>query len=145
MMETVNSLRQKTKAEFIQILHWEDDGGAVYDIDTPLPQVAETNTSRSMNVATDDLFYAGLKKQSLKRRQKINPFVSYMASNTGRIIRIVAGLALVVWGRFGLSGMTALVVALTGIVPLFAGIFDFCVFAPLFGAPLSGAKIRAGK
>jgi hypothetical protein len=30
-------------------------------------------------------------------------------------------------------------------VPLAAGLFDFCVFAPLFGAPLSGPKIRAGK
>jgi hypothetical protein len=30
-------------------------------------------------------------------------------------------------------------------VPLLAGLFDFCVFAPLFGAPLSGPKIRAGK
>jgi hypothetical protein len=26
-----------------------------------------------------------------------------------------------------------------------AGLFDFCVFAPLFGAPMSGPKIRAGK
>jgi hypothetical protein len=74
----------------------------------------------------------------------MNPFVSFMASSTGRIVRIVAGLALLLWGRFGLSGMTALVVALIGVVPLFAGTFDFCVFAPLFGAPLSGSKIRAG-
>jgi len=29
--------------------------------------------------------------------------------------------------------------------PLLAGLFDFCVFAPLFGAPPSGPKIRAGK
>jgi hypothetical protein len=74
----------------------------------------------------------------------MNPFVSFMVSRTGRLVRIVAGLALLLWGRFGLSGMTALVVALIGVVPLIAGIFDFCVFAPLFGAPLSGFKIRAG-
>jgi len=36
-------------------------------------------------------------------------------------------------------------VTIIGLVPLAAGIFDFCVFAPLFGAPLSGARIRAGK
>jgi len=75
----------------------------------------------------------------------MNPFVTFMASNTGRIVRIVAGIALVVWGWFGLAGTTGTIVAIVGLVPLLAGIFDFCVFAPLFGAPLSGPKIRAGK
>lgn len=68
-----------------------------------------------------------------------------MASKTGRIVRIVAGLVLVIWGWFGLSGTTGTIVVLIGLVPLVAGLFDFCVFAPLFGAPLSGSKIRAGK
>jgi hypothetical protein len=27
-------------------------------------------------------------------------------------------------------------------VPLLAGVFDFCIFAPLFGAPFSGKAIR---
>jgi len=49
------------------------------------------------------------------------------------------------WGLFGLSGTTGYVVAIIGVVPLVAGLFDFCLFAPLFGAPLSGLKIRAGK
>ncbi len=75
----------------------------------------------------------------------MNPFVAFMASGAGRILRIVAGLALVVWGWFGLGGTTGIVVAVIGLVPLFAGAFDFCVFAPLFGAPLSGPSIRAGK
>lgn len=73
----------------------------------------------------------------------MNPFVFFLASNTGRIVRIMGGLALVVWGRFGLSGTTALVVMLIAAVPLLAGTFDICVFAPFFGAPLSGPKIRA--
>jgi len=68
-----------------------------------------------------------------------------MASNTGRIVRVVAGIALVVWGWFGLAGTTGMIVAVVGLVPLVAGLFDFCVFAPLFGVPLSGPKIRAGK
>ena len=75
----------------------------------------------------------------------MNPFITFMASNTGRIVRIVAGIALVAWGWFGLAGTTGTIVAIVGLVPLLAGIFDFCVFAPLFGAPLSGPKIRAGK
>lgn len=75
----------------------------------------------------------------------MNPFVSFMASPAGRITRIVAGIVLVAWGLLGLSGMTGIIVAVIGLVPLVAGLFDFCVFAPLFGAPLSGPKIRAGK
>jgi hypothetical protein len=76
----------------------------------------------------------------------MNPFVSFLASRNGRIVRIVVGLALVVWGFFGIDNVaTSIIVLIVGLVPLAAGIFDFCVFAPLFGAPLSGAKIRAGK
>lgn len=75
----------------------------------------------------------------------MNPFVTFMASNTGRITRIVAGIVLVVWGWFGLAGTAGMIVAIVGLVPLIAGLFDFCVFAPLFGAPLSGPRIRAGK
>jgi hypothetical protein len=75
----------------------------------------------------------------------MNPFVSFMASPAGRIIRVVAGIALIVWGLMGLTGITGIIVAVVGAVPLVAGVFDFCVFAPLFGAPLSGPSIRAGK
>lgn len=75
----------------------------------------------------------------------MNPFVSFMASTAGRITRIVAGIALIAWGLMSLGGTTGLIVAVVGAVPLLAGLFDFCVFAPLFGNPLNGQKIRAGK
>ena len=52
---------------------------------------------------------------------------------------------MIAWGLIGLSGTTGYTVAIIGVVPLVAGLFDFCLFAPLFGAPLSGLKIRAGK
>ena len=75
----------------------------------------------------------------------MNPFVKFLASSAGRVIRALAGLALVAWGLLGLGGTTGVIVAVIGLVPLAAGLFDFCVFAPLFGNPLSGQKIRAGK
>jgi hypothetical protein len=75
----------------------------------------------------------------------MNPFVKFMASSAGRITRIIAGLALVLGGQFGLGGVGGIILAVVGLVPLIAGLFDFCVFAPLFGAPLSGPKIRAVK
>ena len=75
----------------------------------------------------------------------MNPFVKFMASSTGRIARIVAGIALIVLGLAAIGGTAGILVAVIGAVPLLAGIFDFCIFAPLFGAPLSGPKIRAGQ
>ena len=75
----------------------------------------------------------------------MNPFILFMASTTGRIVRVVAGAALIAWGLLGLGGTTGIIVAVIGAVPLLAGLFDFCVFAPLFGAPLSGPKIRGAK
>jgi len=75
----------------------------------------------------------------------MNPFVTFMSSTTGRIVRVVAGAALIAWGLLGLGGTAGIVVAVVGAVPLVAGLFDFCVFAPLFGAPMSGPKVRAAR
>lgn len=75
----------------------------------------------------------------------MNGFVNFMASSTGRIVRIVAGIALIVWGLAGMGDATGIIVAIIGAVPLAAGLFDFCIFAPLFGRPFSGPKIRAGQ
>ncbi len=68
-------------------------------------------------------------------------FVGFMASTAGRVARIVAGVVLIVLGLVG----NAPVVAVIGIVPILAGVLDFCLLAPLFGQPFSGPKIRGGK
>ncbi len=75
----------------------------------------------------------------------MNPFVKFMATTTGRLVRILAGAALIALGLLGIHGTGGIVVAVIGLLPLVAGLFDFCVFAPLFGAPLSGPKIRGAK
>ncbi len=72
----------------------------------------------------------------------MNPFFIFIASMSGRITRVVAGLALVAWGLWGLSGTTGIVVIVIGLIPLFAGLFDVCVFAPLFGKPFGGPDLR---
>jgi len=69
-------------------------------------------------------------------------FINFLASSTGRGVRIVAGVALVAVGLLVIGGTVGIVVAVIGLVPLLAGVFDFCVFAPLFGAPFSGNAIR---
>ena len=75
----------------------------------------------------------------------MNPFVAFMASTAGRIIRAVAGAVLVYLGLISLGGLTGIIVAMIGLAVFSAGTFDFCMFAPLFGNPLSGKKIRVGK
>ena len=75
----------------------------------------------------------------------MNPFVAFMASSTGRLLRIIAGVALIAVGLLVLEGTAGIIVAVVGVVPLLAGVFDFCLFAPLFGNPLSGPRIRAAK
>ncbi|MGC8781828.1 MAG: YgaP family membrane protein [Anaerolineae bacterium] len=75
----------------------------------------------------------------------MHPFVKFMASTTGRAVRIVAGILLILIGLLLIKGTAGIIVAIIGLLPLAAGVFDFCVFAPLFGAPMSGPKIRGGK
>ncbi len=75
----------------------------------------------------------------------MNPFVSFMASTAGRILRAVVGAVLLYVGLQMMAGVGGIVVAVLGVVMIAAGVFDFCLFAPLFGNPLSGKKIRAGK
>lgn len=70
-------------------------------------------------------------------------FIGFMASGAGRFARIVAGLALIGIGALALHGPGGVALAVVGAVPLAAGVFDLCLFAPLFRLPVLGTAIRA--
>lgn len=72
-------------------------------------------------------------------------FAQFMSSPSGRILRIVAGLLVILLGAVasGTAGWRVVFIVL-GAVPLIAGAFDFCVFAPLFGGPFLGKDARKG-
>jgi len=72
-------------------------------------------------------------------------FSKFMASGTGRPLRIIAGAALIYLGFFVMKNTAGYIVGVIGIVPFLAGIFDFCVIAPLFGMPFMGKAIREYK
>jgi hypothetical protein len=78
-----------------------------------------------------------------KRRSEMNPFVRFMQTPTGRVTRVVGGGALIGAGLIGVAGVGGNIMTTLGVIPLAAGLFDFCVLAPLFRIPFSGAKIRA--
>jgi len=67
-------------------------------------------------------------------------FVSFMASPAGRILRIIAGGAIINWSHLALSGDTRLVVAALGAVPILTGVFNVCLVGPLLGQPLKGRR-----
>ena len=63
--------------------------------------------------------------------------VTFMNSTAGRATRIAAGAVLIVAGLFA-GGATGWALALVGLVPLTAGLFNFCLLGPLFHAPVHG-------
>ena len=69
-------------------------------------------------------------------------FFRFIASPTGRAVRIVVGLILIAAGLWWIQGIGGSILAIIGLVPLLAGAFDRCVFAPLFGLPFVGSSLR---
>jgi hypothetical protein len=67
-------------------------------------------------------------------------FAQFMASSLGRGVRIAAGLVFLAWGLFLGGGILPI---LLGVVFVAVGALDVCLLAPLFGAPLKGADVRA--
>jgi len=69
-------------------------------------------------------------------------FAKFMATGLGRSLRMVLGLALIVCGLFVAHGWLEQLLAVVGVVAFAAGLFNFCVIAPLIGAPFRGADLQ---
>lgn len=73
----------------------------------------------------------------------MNGLFAFLASSAGRAVRAIAGLVLIAIGIWvAESTLWTWVWIIVGLVPLAAGLFDFCVFAPLFGLPFGGDQLR---
>jgi hypothetical protein len=77
-----------------------------------------------------------------EQEEEMNQLFEFLASNMGRVVRAIAGLILIAIGIWLLTGVWRWVLIVVGLVPLAAGVFDFCVFAPLFGLPFIGSQLR---
>ncbi len=73
----------------------------------------------------------------------MHSLIKLLVTPAGRVVRIVAGVVLIAAGLLWVGGTVGIVVAIVGAVPLLAGIFDVCVFAPIFGLYFNGPKTRA--
>lgn len=68
-------------------------------------------------------------------------FLRLMNSPLGRFARMFLG-TLMVWYGAKLGGALGNIMAILGLVPFLAGIFNLCLLAPLFGYPMSGKKMK---
>jgi len=68
--------------------------------------------------------------------------IDVIGSQPGRVLRLVAGGALIAWG-LRRSDRRGRAVAAVGVVPLTAGAADVCLLGPLVGGPLRSKVFRA--
>jgi len=68
-------------------------------------------------------------------------FARFINSPAGRILRMVAGVALIGWGYTQRGTTTGIVLMVVGLAPLAAGAFDLCYISALLGGPISGARV----
>jgi len=71
-------------------------------------------------------------------------FAKFINTPMGRVVRIVAGLALIAWGYVQLPEISGIILIVLGLIPFVAGAFHMCLISALLGGPISGAKIAKG-
>jgi len=72
-------------------------------------------------------------------------FARFMAGPVGRGARIVAGIAIAGAGILFAHGALTIALIAVGVVVFLAGFVNFCLVAPVIGAPFSGRKALSGR
>ena len=66
--------------------------------------------------------------------------ILFLLSPPGRMLRVALGLVVVAVGVFFMQGTAGFVVAVIGLIPIFAALAGVCFLRPLFGYILEGQK-----
>ncbi len=72
-------------------------------------------------------------------------FTRFMASPAGRLIRIVAGIALIAWGLPRRAAAGGIIGIALGVVLVLVGALNYCIISAILGGPLKGSDVRAAK
>ena len=72
-------------------------------------------------------------------------FSRFMASSYGRLARVAFGATLILLGAYIIPRPVGIGVALFGLVPIAAGVFNLCPIAPVWGGHFIGAKYCPAK
>ena len=63
-----------------------------------------------------------------------------LLSTPGKMLRVVVGLVVIGVGILIIQGTAGFVVAVIGLIPIFAALAKVCLIAPLFGYTFEGLK-----
>lgn len=69
--------------------------------------------------------------------------IQFLASPAGRILRIVAGIAIILIGYLWVPAPWKYVLEGVGLIPILTGLLDLVLVGPLMGKPISGKEIRS--
>ncbi len=72
-------------------------------------------------------------------------FAQFINTPAGRILRILAGLVIIVWGYTERADIAGIILIVVGLIPLAAGVFNLCLISAMLGGPISGARITKSK
>lgn len=67
-------------------------------------------------------------------------FARFMATPTGRILRIVLGIV-IIWIGVVSPKPFGYVLEVVGLIPIIAGVLNICLIGPLIGAPLKASDL----
>lgn len=81
---------------------------------------------------------AALILQRVRAEDRLMAFVHFMRSIAGRLLRIVTGAIIIYLALTRLEAPWSYVVAAIGVVPILAGVTNFCLLGPLFQADFWG-------
>ena len=66
----------------------------------------------------------------------------FLASPLGRFLRFSAGVMMIVYGYYTAT-LVGVILAVIGLEPLFASIFDFSLVGVFTGKPIRGVEVRS--
>lgn len=68
-------------------------------------------------------------------------FARFMATPAGRILRIVIGI-IIIWIGVMMDKPAGYVLEVIGLIPIVAGVMNWCLIAPLIGAPFRASNLK---
>ena len=73
------------------------------------------------------------------RRQR-DVLMPFLQGPSGRMLRVMLGLGVIVVGILFLQGTAGFLVAVIGLIPIFTALSGVCVICPLFGYTFEGYR-----
>jgi hypothetical protein len=72
-------------------------------------------------------------------------FARFVNSSAGRIARVAAGCALIVWGYMSRADNTGIILMALGAAPVITGTLNLCLIGALLAPHSAGAPMSAGE